>query len=214
MNNFEQAVSVAKTHFPNLKIKYKDDSFFMKFLSYVLFFNKDFMSKYITTIGETIYYPSKQHVMMNEENAVNVLCHELVHVQQSKNNKLFKVKYLFPQILSVFALLALFAFWTKFALLALVFLVFLIPMPAAFRAEYEYEAYVTTMYCKFVRDNEVSPNTMIHLITQNFTTSSYYWMDREYGKIFGALWNEFALIEAGVNDLFGMKEIIDSVLGV
>ena len=40
-----------------VSIKYKDNSWFMKVLSKILFFNKKFMTRFTTTIGKTVYFP-------------------------------------------------------------------------------------------------------------------------------------------------------------
>ena len=51
----------------------KEDSKLMKFISKLLFFNKTFMTDYVTTIGRTIYVPSGYI-------SSTTLRHELVHV--------------------------------------------------------------------------------------------------------------------------------------
>lgn len=207
MNDFNEALKNAKSLYPNIKIKYKDESFFMKFLSILLFFNKDFNTKYITTIGNSIYFPSKEYVNKNDSSCVDILCHELVHIQQSQDDKYFKLKYLFPQILALGAFLAF------IHPIFFIFLLFALPIHAKFRAEYEYNAYVVTMYCKFNRNNNLDVKALIDGIINNFTKSSYYWMDRDYAKLYSGFYLEMAMIKANKNDLFNMKEKIDFVLG-
>lgn len=213
MNDFKKALAKAKIHYPDLEIKYKNKSLFMKLISYILFFNKDFNSKYITTIGNTIYFPSEDFVKNNDSSSVDILCHELVHINQSNKDKFFKVKYLFPQIFAIGSLLSFFAFINIWFLLALGFLLFLIPFNAKFRSNYEFEAYTTTMYCKYKRNNSLNTNRMIDSIVKNFTTSFYYWMDKDYVKMYSKFNKEMDLIKSNSNDLFGMKKIVDSVLG-
>lgn len=71
------------------KLVNKSQSKFMKLLSYLLFFNKDFMSGYITTVGRTIYAPRGFIDKIT-------LAHELVHVADyNKYGILFYLSYLF-----------------------------------------------------------------------------------------------------------------------
>jgi len=130
------------------EIKYKNESLFMKILSYILFFNKTFMTNYITTIGNSIYFPSKEFIQNDEESAITILAHEVVHVKQSEDygRVLFSLLYLFPQCLALFAFLSVLAvFWLPF-LWCLCFLVFLAPIPAPWRTKFELEAYGMSMY--------------------------------------------------------------------
>ena len=57
----------------DFKIKYKNESLFMKVIGFLLFFNKTFMTNYITTIGSTIYYPSREWCEKNDTAAAQVL---------------------------------------------------------------------------------------------------------------------------------------------
>mgnify|MGYP007046843866 CR=1 FL=1 len=86
-----------------LDVKYKDTSFLMKLLSLILFFNKDFMKSFTTTIGTTIYYPSEEFVKNSPITSLITLLHELVHIiDYNKNKLLFTLLYLFPAfILSI-----------------------------------------------------------------------------------------------------------------
>lgn len=129
-------------------VRYKNQSWFMKLLATILFFNKDFMTGYITTIGSTIYFPDETWVEENEHAAMKVLAHEIVHVDQAERygKFLFSVLYLFPQCLAALSLLAILAvFWLPF-LWCLLFLVFLAPIPAPWRAKFEFEAYTMTLF--------------------------------------------------------------------
>jgi hypothetical protein len=72
----------------------------MKILGKLLFFNKGF-NKYITTIGNTIYFGTKSDTENANLFTCSILVHELVHVYDSKLDKLFSVKYLLPQLASV-----------------------------------------------------------------------------------------------------------------
>lgn len=206
MNKFKKALTIAQKHFPELKIKYKDKSFFMKFLSFVMFFNSDFKTKFITTIGNTIYYPSEEHIKNNEEGAINILCHELMHIKQSNEDKLFSLKYLFPQIFAALSLLA----FIHYAFL--IFLVFLIPFSAYFRTKYEFEAYTVSLYCKYKQNSNFDYKKTIDNLVSNFTTSSYYWMCKNRSKLENGFMIEYNLMKNNMNDLHGIKNIINEVL--
>ncbi len=143
--SFQNLVENAKRYYPNLEIKYKDQSKFMRFLGLLLFFNSKFMANYTTTIGSTVYFPNEQSVTSRPISSSVVLLHELVHVYDSQKigGVPFKLLYLFPQILVLFCLPVLFISW-KLALV-LMFL-FMLPLPAYFRMNYEKRAYLVSLY--------------------------------------------------------------------
>jgi hypothetical protein len=132
----------------NFKVKYKNESIFMDILSKLLFFNIDFSKTFTTTIGKTVYFPSKQWVANHPFMASTILAHEICHIQQAKKYSkiLYSILYLFPQILSIFSLLAILSIWWINCLWFLVFLVFLLPIPAPFRAKFEFEGYVMSLF--------------------------------------------------------------------
>jgi hypothetical protein len=73
------------------RAKYKADSWLMRTIARVLDWlgyidSEEFMTKFTTTIGETLYTPL--------ERDVGVCVHEHVHVRQSRQDLLYPVKYL------------------------------------------------------------------------------------------------------------------------
>ena len=44
----------------DIRIAFKDESFLMKLLGFLLFFTKEFMTRFTTTIGNTVYFPSRE----------------------------------------------------------------------------------------------------------------------------------------------------------
>jgi len=169
-------------------IKYKNESFFMKMIGFVLFFNKAFMKDFITTIGNTIYFPSRKFIEENEISAMITLCHELIHIKQAKKHGrvLFSLMYLFPQCLVLLSLLAFLSFvWFHF-IWFLAFLIFAAPIPAPFRKNFELEAYYMSLfiyYTNMKRNNlpadEIQRNMSIwvfDLNLHNFRGSNYYFM--------------------------------------
>jgi len=204
MLKFNRSVEIAKKQFPKLSIKYKNESYLMKLLGMVLFFNRGFGSKYITTIGNTIYFPSKQFIENNETSSIIVLCHELVHIKQKQSVDLFELEYLFPQVISLFSL---FAFFNIYFLL---FLLFLLPIPSITRFMFEYEAYLVTIYCK----KKLNLNYNIENIIKQFTGPDYYFM-------YPFKDNVKTMLDIGVNMMdnesfycFGIKDTVDQIMEV
>lgn len=86
----------------DVKIKYKNKDIFQKLISILVYpFNRHYMERYTTVIGDTIYFPDSG--FLNDDiSALRTLCHEFVHIYDSKKDGwLFNVKYLFPQILFI-----------------------------------------------------------------------------------------------------------------
>lgn len=177
--SFQSLVQSAQTHFPNLKIKYKDESLFMKILSKIMFFNKNFMTSYTTTIGSTVYFPSQSFVKIRPISSSVVLLHELVHIhdEQKFTQPVFSFLYACPQILTLLALPALFLFGWK---LALIFLLLGAPIPSYFRMYFERRAYFTSLYVLNTLGNKMSFNSNLDKqsedFVQQFKTADYYYM--------------------------------------
>ena len=83
---FNNLVEKSKEFFPDLEVKYKTESSFMKLIGKILFFNKTFMTFYTTTIGSTIYFPNREFVNNKEVSSSIIFLHELVHIHDSKNS--------------------------------------------------------------------------------------------------------------------------------
>lgn len=176
--SFDSLVQAAQKHFPDLQIKYKNESPFMKVLGSLLFFNRGFMTDYITTIGSTVYYPTREFVQNHSASASVVLLHELVHVKDAEKLKrpIFSLLYLFPQILVLLALPLLLISWK----LALPCLLFAAPIPAPFRMLFEKKAYLTSLYAlknlSGKMDFPALLKTQEAFFINQFITGAYYWM--------------------------------------
>jgi ABC-type multidrug transport system fused ATPase/permease subunit len=169
----------ATKYFPTLKIKYKDSSFFMKLLSYILFFNKVFMTKYTTTIGPTIYFPSEAFIKLRPISSLNILLHELTHINDSMKfgTFLYSFLYLFPISLFPFMLLFLIFSW-KIALILIILC--MLPLPAYFRMHFERRAYFVSLYVinslsKKMDFNPFLEDNKKYFISQ-FKAPAYYFM--------------------------------------
>lgn len=157
-----------------LKIRRKEDSILMRMLSYILFFNKGFMTKYATTIGSTIYLPKGTN-NWDSEQLKSLIAHEYLHILDSKKDKLYPIKYLFPQILSLLILLII-----PFSWYGLLFLIFLLPWPAYWRMRYEVRGYGMSIAAYYILYNgtEDDPwfSELVDRYNKKFKNSQYYWM--------------------------------------
>lgn len=172
---FNDLVAKAQTYFPTLQIKYKDQDPFMKVLGTLLFFNPSFKNNFITTIGNTIYWPSQQFVQDNPQSVSEIFIHECTHMYDEKRlgSALFKGGYLFPQVLALPMLLLLFVLTWKIVLPLV--LLCLLPWPAPFRAYFERRAYFVSMYVGYKLFNW-NPTLMAAHEATYFADSSYYFM--------------------------------------
>ncbi len=202
---FDNLVKAAQQYFPKLQIKYKNNSFIMKILSVIMFFNKGFMTTYVNTFGSSIYYPSQQYIIDNPIDSEIVLLHELVHMYdvKKKGTILYTLLYGFPQILILLCIPLFFFFW-KIALAITILL--LLPLPAYFRMNFEKRAYLCSLYALncYSKKNNINNVDLQNIIDLNkdsfckeFNSSSYYYM-----WIFNSIKNDFDkganLIKAGM----------------
>ena len=188
---------------PGFCIKRKDRSWLMAILSKILFFNKGFMRKYVTTIYPAVYVPKfwgKHRKLQLTE--MEILAHEFVHLRDRKKLKwLFSIGYLTPQI---FSLLAFGALWNPWYLLSLLFL---LPWPSPLRAWAEFRAYRMSIAFYYWAENK---NCDIDWVTRQFTSSNYYYMFPFENYIKKKLSLEFKKIVKDdiPNDMLKIKNII------
>lgn len=166
-NKLDRLTSHIKDQIPSFELRSKKESNLMRLLSAVLFFNKEFMTNYVTTLYPRVYVPEipwKKPLTSQ----INVLAHEYVHLKDRKKlGWLFNILYLSPQL---FALLALGAFWNIWWLAALLFL---LPLPSPGRAWLEFRAYKMTVVLHWhLTGDRISP----YWLQSQFTGSGYYWM--------------------------------------
>lgn len=114
LTSFELALLASN---PRFKIRFKDDSWFQKVLGVLVRpFNPRFLRDFTTTLGSTVYFPSREFYQANPEASFVTLSHESVHIWDSQQDSLFRLKYLFPQVLAIvplalYVLLAGFHAW-------------------------------------------------------------------------------------------------------
>lgn len=172
----------AKKYFPDLQIKYKNQSFIMKILATLMFFNKGFMTHFTNTFGSTIYFPNESFTK-DPINFTSVFLHELVHVHDFKKHGslLYSFLYGFPQILFLLCIPLFFFYW-KIALILSI--ICLLPIPAYFRMVFEKRAYLCSLYVlnylykkyHLISDTQQMLNDDKEFYCQEFFGSSYYFM--------------------------------------
>jgi hypothetical protein len=173
----QQLEAKIKERVPSFEIRYKDESWFMKILGYAMWlFNRQFMTRFTTTIGTKVYFPSRAAVEANPRSYWKTLAHEYVHILDSEKQKFwFTVSYLLPQLMGVVALLAFGAFvWPKL-LWALVALVFFAPWPSPWRSKWELRGYTMSLAVNYWRYGHVSESTKAW-IGSHFWGWNYYKM--------------------------------------
>src|SRR3972149_2389369 len=129
----------------------------MKLISNILFFNKDFKTNFITTIGSTVYFPSRQYLEDRKSfNSIVIMAHEFVHASDS--NKMGSLIFSF-------------------------FLLF--PMPAFWRKKFELRGYKMSLFAmnELYKKNNLDENERklkleqsVDILNKNFITSAYYFM--------------------------------------
>lgn len=155
-------------------IEEKSESRLMRTLSVLLFFNRGFMTDYVTTIGKTVYWPNADKLCGDD---FTTLFHEAQHVFDFKKNFLwFTLSYLFPQVLAIFSLMVFLAITGNLLwLLSFLWLLVLLPLPAPMRTRWELRGYGCTMAYDLWTRGEV-PGYVKDNIKKNFTSSAYYFM--------------------------------------
>ncbi len=177
-----------KKEFPKFEIIDKRESKLMKLLAKVLFFNKTFMTSYITVIGSKVYVPKMPWKEDNPYGATEVLAHEWVHMKDGKRlGFLFKFLYLFPQILAPLALLG---FWNPWYFL---FALCILPLPAPWRTKLELRGYTISMACRYWL---LGREPDYHFFIKQFTGPNYYFMCPFEDYVRSRLEDEFARIKA------------------
>jgi hypothetical protein len=157
-----------------VRVVEKSESKLMKAIAVVLFFNKGFLTEYITTIGTTIYWPKASELSGRD---FQTLFHEAQHAYDYKKfPPWFILSYLSPQILTILALMSLIActgnlWW----LLSLLWLVMLAPIPSITRTYWEMRGYSCGIAAQVWLRGAFTERYKEHY-KQSFTTAAYYFM--------------------------------------
>jgi hypothetical protein len=194
-----ELVQAAQKYFPDLRIDYKSQSSFMKLLGRIMFFNKNFMTSYTTTIDSTVYFPNALFVKIRPVSSSIIILHELVHLYDSNKwgKRVFDFLYLFPQSLVPLSIPLLIVNWH----ISLFFLLFILPFPALFRTYFELRAYMATLYVTNAISIKLNLKSTLDVqkedLVSQFNSSSYYFMFPFTGYIRKRLDAALVKIKAG-----------------
>ncbi len=97
---------------PGFSVRFKDESWLQKVLGFVSYpFNPKFMSFYTTTLGNTVWFPTRAFYEEQPRSSFGVLAHELVHLEDERTmGLLMPLGIIFPQVLGLIPLLAYLVF--------------------------------------------------------------------------------------------------------
>lgn len=167
----QDLIKKAQSYFPKLQVVEKSSSSFIKFIAAILFFNRGFMTQFLTTIGETIYIPSMAWL----EGNLSVLIHEVIHLYDEKRVGFwYNLSYLFPQLLVVLTIpLFFFVHWYIMLPIAVFCL---LPFPAYWRAYFERRAYLVQLYI-LINAYHIEEGLVVERLMPYFKNSSYYFMN-------------------------------------
>lgn len=198
---------------PGFRLAYKDESWSQKLLGKLMSpFNSGYLTSFTTTLGKTVYFPSREFYTRTPYHSFSILAHELVHLRDDQKHGLwFGVSYLMPQILFVPFLLAalLGLIWSAWSLLLLVpALACLAPWPAPWRAHWEGRGYAMTMAVTFWAWGSIMSNQK-ESIAKNFYGPNYFHMVWGKDKAMKLLEEKETLI---VNGTLAQEEPYASVL--
>ena len=200
MIRFNKFAEILGKNLEGFEVKFKDESILMKIIGYILFFNKTFMTNFVTTIGRTVYWPSKEKLEERDVGALVTLAHEYQHAKDAQKitSFLFSILYLFPLILALPGVLVAFSSpiwitlmvlgtisWSWWLLPFIITLIFLLPLPAPWRKHYELKGYTMSLFAtnEVLKEREFTVEERTDILksqisskNQHFTGASYYFM--------------------------------------
>ncbi len=111
--------------------------------------NPDFNKDIVTTLGSTIWFPDSDNNEWLQQTSslslVEVLCHEFVHVCDSREHKLkYYLSYATPQIFSILGLASIAGFWNAWLFLFSLFFLCLLKLPSP-RLHWEARGYAMSV---------------------------------------------------------------------
>lgn len=148
-DEYQSVLDGVQAEFPKFKLVKKSESRFMRVIDKLLFFNKTFMTSYVTTIGNTLYITDTWDEQDGFSRAAT-LRHERIHLRQQQ-------RYGF--------------------LLYCILYLLVLPFVFTFRAKLEKEAYKESMRAWFEYRGDL-PFTLARRegLIKQFTSGAYGWM--------------------------------------
>lgn len=152
MTEYEKVLVETQLEFPKFQVVQKSDSRFMKLLAFLLFFNKGFMTKFVTTIGNYMWVTPGYDDWQDNAKAA-LLRHERVHLRQQKRYGMIRYALMY--------LLWPLPFWR-----------------AKGRMLLEREAYTESLdaYAKYYGLDFVEREDVRESMIGHFTSAEYGWM--------------------------------------
>jgi hypothetical protein len=99
LHDFEELI---RKEVPEFKTGAKDSSWVMKLCGFLARpFNDSFMTRFTTTWGTTVYFPTKEGYEKDSQKSIRILAHEFVHLYDHKKHWWFQLSYIFPQVLAL-----------------------------------------------------------------------------------------------------------------
>jgi hypothetical protein len=180
MDNLKQLQTLEeriKVLCPSFEVRFKDESLLMKVLGKVMFFNKGFMTDFITTFGSKVYFPNRKKFLDDPLTSFRTLAHEFVHIMDYKKNPVwFVLSYAAPQALTLLALLSVFTPLWHYFIWSLLALFFVLPIPSLGRKNIETRGYGMSLKTLLWDGYNKMPEDYLLYCVENFTGSGYYFM--------------------------------------
>lgn len=177
----DKTIEMIKSDIPNFEVRFKNRDTLQKIIGWIMFFNRDYMTNYTTTLYPRVYFPSEASV--ERVTYYRTLCHEYVHLKDRLDHGVwFSFSYLFPQNLAILALLSVLSFISLQFLWTLLFLLFLAPLPAYFRTHWELRGYTSNLYITYLVSGKFD-SYQVSAIKDIFLSWGYYRMCWSENKI-------------------------------
>ena len=201
MSRFNKFAEILGKNLEGFQVKFKNESTLMRLIGFLIFFNKAFMTGFITTVGRTVYWTTKESLeARSETGSIVTLAHEYQHAKDADHRTaiLFGLLYLFPQVLAAPGLLLALASpvwitlmllgtltWTWWLLPFILTLLFLTPIPAPWRTHYELKGYTMSLFAtnEFLKEMGYPKEQRIEQLrgqieskNMQFTSGNYYFM--------------------------------------
>ena len=181
MHTLDRLIARIKERHPEFEVRFKDEPL-PKWLKPVFWFQglitKGFWTRYTTTVGAHVYFPSRQFYEESKERTLVTLAHEFVHIHDGAElgKASFTLRYLFPQVtIGVFGLLGLLGLaWAPLYTLFVLFAA-LGPWPAPWRVKYEKRGYKMSILVSAMMGQSLDTAR----IASQFTGRQYYWMSHD-----------------------------------
>ncbi len=155
--------------------RFKDESFWQKILGFLMFWNRRYMTDFISTFFPFVYWPNRKSYTVDKRGSFKGLAHEWVHLLDDRDHRgWFGFSYISVQVWAIVSVLALLSIW--FGLWFLFFLaglLFLAPWPSPWRLKWEVRGYAMGLAIEYWTRGRIS-DSHIEGVIEHMTGSGYY----------------------------------------